>query len=94
MKRKDEDLAVWINNQMRESKQHRAEWLEDARDCYDFYSGSQWSEEDLAILNEQGRPAVVFNRVARTINAVSGTEVQNRQQVRYIPRELGDVQQS
>lgn len=57
-----------------------------AREDYDFFAGIQWDEEDAAKLNEEGRPAVTFNRCARTVNAVSGIEVQNRQEVRYLPR--------
>ena len=85
-----EYLVIWINEQMRQSKTDSSAWRKQARECYDFYSSKQWSDEDMAILEEQGRPPVVFNRVARTINAISGLEVQNRQEVRYIPRETND----
>jgi hypothetical protein len=80
-----------IVRDIRQSRAHFADWVEDAKESYDFYAGKQWSTEDEAILKEQERVPVVFNRIVRTINAVCGLEVQNRQEVRYFPREMGDV---
>lgn len=85
-----EDLAIWISGEIKESKLKSSEWRKSAKECYSFYSGDQWDDDDKAVLEEQGRPPVVFNRVARTINAIAGLEVQNRQEVRYIPREIND----
>jgi hypothetical protein len=87
-----ESLVKWINQQMKLSKSQTSDWREQVIEDYDFYSGEQWSQEDKSKLESQGRIPVVFNRVARTINAVSGLEVQNRQEVRYIPRETTDNQ--
>jgi hypothetical protein len=81
-----DDLVKWIHDQLREGKQHSAQWRKDARECYDFYATKQWSAEDKALLDESGRPAVCFNRTARTVNAICGLEIQNRQEVRYLPR--------
>lgn len=86
----DEELSVWILAELKESKSKTSEWRKSARETYEFYASHQWSEEDQAILDEQGRPAVVFNRCARTINSIAGLEVQNRQEVRYIPRTQED----
>ena len=72
-------------------KRHSEDWRRDAENSFDFVAGRQWSAEDLAKLREQMRPAVAFNRIAPVIQAVSGTEVSNRQEVRYLPREQGDA---
>ena len=69
---------------------HWSKWRNDARECYRFVSGEQWSEEDKAAMEDQGRIAPVFNRVGPMIDAVSGAEITNRQQVQYFPREAGD----
>lgn len=82
-----QDLGIWIFNRMKDAQDAQRDWRTNARRWYRFFAGDQWEEDDKAILEEQGRPAVVFNRVARTVNAVCGLEVQNRQEVRYIPRE-------
>jgi hypothetical protein len=86
-----DDLATWITRELKDSKKHSAEWRKNSKECYDFYATKQWSDEDKAVLDASGRPAVVFNRTARTVNAICGLEIQNRQEVRYIPRELNDT---
>ena len=84
----EEKLLKEIKTNLRLAKNHRAEWRAQAVEDYDFFSGEQWSEEDKQKLDDEKRPAVVFNRIVRTINAVSGIEVQNRQEVRYFPRRV------
>lgn len=83
-----DDLIEEITDNLRLGRSHWAKWRERAREDYDFFASVQWSEEDIEALNKQKRPAVVFNRIARTINAVAGLELQNRQEVRFIPRQI------
>ena len=84
----DGDLLEEIKRNLSQGRAHRSQWRITARENFDFYAGIQWSEEDGRILKDQRRPAVVFNRTVRTINAVSGLEVQNRQQVKYLARNV------
>lgn len=74
----------------KESDKHLGQWREDARECYGFVAGDQWSAEDKSALQEMMRAPVVFNRIGPMIDSVSGSEVNNRQQVQYIPRQAGD----
>lgn len=76
----------------REDKSHSSEWRDEAREDYDFVAGRQWSDEDQKKLRDETRPAIVFNRVNVMVDAVSGNEIANRQEVRYLPREEGDAQ--
>ena len=76
----------------RESRDHTSIWRDAARTWFSMAAGDQWDSSDLARLQEQQRPAVVFNRILRTLSAVAGTQVSNRQEVRFIPREMGDAQ--
>ncbi len=71
-------------------KRHSDDWRKSAENEFDYVAGRQWSAEDMAKLREQMRPIVAFNRIAPVISAVSGTEVTNRQEVRYLPRQPGD----
>lgn len=86
----DDELHRKIVKNIRECRTHFSDWRKESREDYDFFAGRQWDDDDIAILQEQGRPAVTFNRTARTINSVAGLEVQNRQEVRFYPRQLNN----
>lgn len=87
----DDALIQEITANLKEGRKHWAKWRKEAREDYDFFAGKQWDESDVAKLEEENRPVVTFNRCARTVNAVSGYELQNRQEVRYVPREKNDT---
>lgn len=87
----DDSRVTEVRKKWKEAKDGLASWREEARLCYAFVAGDQWTVEDTAKLEEEGRPAVTFNRTAPMIDAVSGLEINNRQSVRYYPREVGDV---
>lgn len=73
----------------RASESHLQGWMDEAERCYAFVAGKQWTDEEEAQLKERNRLPVVFNRVAPIINAIRGQEVNNRTEVRYIPRREG-----
>ena len=86
----DSEIVRMVKKCRKESDKHLADWIDEARECFDLVAGEQWSDEDKARLEEMGRPAVVFNRIAPVVDSVCGSEVSNRQQVQYIPRQAGD----
>jgi len=71
-------------------KEAWAEWREEAEESYAFVAGDQWDDDARATLKETNRPEVTFDRVSPVIRAVIGTEITNRQEVRYLPREQND----
>lgn len=73
---------------------HRSEWNTEAELCYDFVAGHQWAEDVISQMDNENRVPVTFNRVAPTIDAVSGAEITGRQQVIYEPRQLGATAQN
>lgn len=87
----DEDIVLLARQCRKESEKHLAEWLTEAKNNYDMVAGHQWDDTDRSVLEEQNRPAVVFNRMAPVIDSVCGTEVSNRQEVQYLPRQVGDA---
>lgn len=87
----DPTLLEEIRSRYQAAKDHAAKWREEARESYDFYACEQFSESDKAKLREQLRPAIVFNRSGVLIDAVLGHENNNRNEIRYIPRTLGDA---
>jgi hypothetical protein len=80
-----------LKREINAGQRHRSKWRIEAKRSYNFVSSKQWEEEDERILMAQGRPTITFNRTAPIINAVCGLEVNNRQGVVYLPREMGDV---
>lgn len=76
----------------RQARNHSSAWREEMRLCYDFVAGHQWTSDDKAALLDQMRQPVTFNRVGPMVDAVTGAEILNRQEVRYLPREQGDVE--
>lgn len=89
---KDEGMASVVKQKVKDFESFIGDWHEEAKLSYDMVAGRQWSEEDKAALEAQERVPVVFNRIAAFIRGICGMEVSNRQAVKYLPRELNDVQ--
>lgn len=87
----DETLVARVKGCKKESDKHLGEWRKEAILSYGMTAGDQWDETDKAQLTEMLRAPVVFNRIGPMVDAVTGSEVTNRQQVQYIPRQVGDT---
>lgn len=89
--RKDQILAQF-KARLALSRSARQEWREEARVLYDMAAGRQWDGADLEKLDAEDRPAVTFNVAGKYLDAVQGLQINNRQEIRYAPREPGDLQ--
>ena len=67
----------------------RRQWRADAREDFAFTAGHQWDEEDASQMDEALRPRTTFNTIAPVADAIAGHEVSNRQEVSYLPRQVG-----
>jgi len=85
-------LTRKLINWVKEDMHHVSKWRKRAREEFEFYAGDQWTDEDKRELELKNRPALTFNRIAPLVNAVTGSEINNRREIRYIPREEGDAQ--
>ncbi len=56
------------------------------RDCYGIYEGSQWLESDYSRQVANNQPIRTINRAAIITDAITGFEIQNRSEVKFVPR--------
>lgn len=93
MKTVDDRLAQFSKWHKSSKDQHK-DWRNEAKRNYDFYAGRQLTKDEEAVYEEEMRQPVTFNRIGPLIDAVSGHQINNRQEARFLPRQIGDVQVS
>lgn len=62
------------------------DFMNKADKCDNFFAGKQWSEQDLARLKSQRRPALTINKVLSTLSTIMGEQIYNRTEVLFRPR--------
>lgn len=87
----EEAVASWVSDRQSKAESRLSDWYESAREAFQFTENKQWKEADAAKMESEKRIPVTFNRVAPIINSVCGQEVSNRQEVRFLPRRVGEV---
>lgn len=60
----------------------------------DFYDGLQWSDEDAQVLIDRYQAPLVYNKVATTIDWITGTEKRTRVDFKVFPRSSNDRNES
>lgn len=71
---------------IKESKSLWAKWRQKDKEAKRFFSGDQWDQADIAVLREKDRIPIVFNYTKKYINVLIGSEIHNRQEVKFVPR--------
>src|SRR6266540_4205582 len=85
-------LLIRVKEWWNEDCDHCLKWHKEAKQDFDLRAGDQWPEEDKSLMTEvQKRACLVFNQVDPVIDTVAGAEITNRQEVRYIGRQVGDA---
>ena len=60
------------------------EWNKD----FDFYALRQWDDKDIKKNKSSGKPSLIFDRTRPIIDAVSGAEITNRYEPKFLPRNV------
>lgn len=89
-----EQVLSEYNARFKHSKSHYADWRTEARNLYDLKAGRQWDADDESRLREESRPCVTFNVSDKYADVLVGLQINNRQDIRFFPREPGDAQVS
>jgi len=66
------------------------DFVEKADLCDNYVAGNQWTETDLAVLKEAGRPAMTINKILPTILNMAGEQIANRAEISFRPRGADD----
>ena len=73
------------------ARQFSEPWRKEAKLAYNIVAGHQIDAKDLARLERDKRPAVVFNLIGPNIKAITGMERGNRHEIKYLPREKSQI---
>src|SRR5690242_653052 len=87
-----DEVLTEFQARMQWGVRHSFDWRKEAKELFDFEAGHQWLAEDEEKLKTQNRPMVTFNVLSKFIDAVVGLQINNRQDIRCFPRQLGDTQ--
>lgn len=66
---------------------HWTDWKDEARLCYDITAGHQWDKDAEADARDKSLTIVTINKVDATVSAICGSEMSNRHDVKFFPRE-------
>lgn len=90
----DDELYRQLRFKVEEGRDRTKEWRDEARESQQMAAGHQWDDQDLAVLRASDRPEITFDRTGRNIDLLSGQEINNRDELAFVPREDGDVVKS
>jgi hypothetical protein len=96
----DPDLGLFakLKGWVRDSLDQHGDWYKEAEECFSFVAGrgvsgkGQWPGESWQEMLDSGRQPVEFNRVGPIVDSICGLEINNRQEVKYLPRTQGDTE--
>src|ERR1043165_7320687 len=81
----DQDAFPKLKEWTKRAIDQLSDWRKEADEAYEFDAGHQWSDQEKQLFEDDGRIGPIFNLTAVNIDAVCGLEVNNRQDVKYLP---------
>src|SRR5262245_9579125 len=86
-----DELLTRVKGWFLEDGPHCLTWHTEAKEDYKYRAGDQLSDTDKQVMKDAERVNLVFNRIDQVSDGVIGSEITNRQEVRYIPRQVADA---
>lgn len=65
----------------------------EVRDNYGLYEGSQWLENEFSRQMANNQPVRTINRCQPIVDTITGFEIQNRSESKYVPRTTSEAEQ-
>jgi hypothetical protein len=81
------EIRAMAQEAFKEDADKNQPWRKMAETCYSFASLNQWGDTDLRIIDEEERAAITYDGIGPVVDAIVGTEVQNRQQMVFMARD-------
>lgn len=81
----DKATDLWYRYQYLRDNGHW-DYVRKAVRCENFFQGLQWSDDDLALLKSQRRPALTINKILSTMSNVMGEQIYNRTDISFRPK--------
>lgn len=85
----NQDLLMLMVERFMRADAALTTWATDAKRCIDFLEGKQWSAEELASAEADGRPTLTLNKLAPLVRLALGYHRQNRTNTKYVPTDDG-----
>ncbi len=85
----DTEIARDINGRVEECyRRGHNDWMRHVRRLEDYYlaGGRQWTEDDRATVESEGRPCFEVDVVKPAVNAAIGYQISNRVDISFVPR--------
>ena len=82
LKLSEEEQLALIKQRYEESETYTKDWRQEARELYAMVAGDQWDQVDRLKMLESRRPIVTFNVSGKYVDAVSGLQITNRQEIK------------
>ena len=83
--KQDIELVLRLARRWQQGIPAMQEWSRLGTQAVDFFEGRQWTEGDLKKLKDEGRPALVINRILPLVNLVLGYHINTRIQDGFLP---------
>ena len=84
----DGKLTKQFNDWDKRIDAHWGEWKDETVEAFDIVAGRQWDKDAEDAADQMRLTTISVNRIDAIVSAVCGSEMTNRQEVRYYPREM------
>lgn len=89
-KKSDKDIIEDGISLWREGMALEGDSRKEGKESEDFWAGKQWKHNEKKKLESLNRPALTINEIAPNIDTLIGHQMEQRTDIRYLPREGGD----